>query len=155
MDDRTAPFRPLNSSDAPALAQLHAQSFGRPWSVDSFRDLLPQAGVFGYAYDALGMGGFILCRRVAEEAEILTIAVAPDNRRAGLGYALVRVAQDHCREKGIERLFLEVAEDNQPALALYLKLGFSFIGKRPNYYRTQAGLTMRLDLGAQGETHGT
>jgi ribosomal protein S18 acetylase RimI-like enzyme len=38
---------------------------------------------------------------------------------------------------------------------LYLKLGFSFIGKRPNYYRTQAGLTMRLDLGAQGETHGT
>jgi ribosomal-protein-alanine N-acetyltransferase len=155
MVDGTAQLRPLDLSDAGALAQVHAQSFERAWSVDSFHDLLPQAGVFGYGYEAVILNGFILCRHVAEEAEILTVAVRPDQRRTGLGFGLVCAALDHCRKQGIERFFLEVAENNQPAVALYLKLGFSFIGKRPNYYGAQAGLTMQLDLGTQEEKHGT
>ncbi len=155
MRDWAARLRPLQLRDAAALAHLHGQSFERPWSVDSFRDLLPQAGVFGYGYEEHALCGFILCRRVAEEAEILTIAVRPENRRSGLGYGLVAAAQEECRTQGIQQFFLEVAEANQPALALYRKLGFSLAGKRPNYYGDQAGLTMRLDLGTQGETYGS
>ena len=145
--DKTA-MRLLGLADAAACAQLHDQSFDRPWSHESFARLLPQDGVFGYCFGVAKMSGFILCRLVAEEAEILTIAVAPEYRQRGLGRRLVLAAQEYCLENGVKELFLEVAEQNEPALALYRQLGFYFIGKRPKYYGDQAGLTMRLSLGA-------
>lgn len=128
---------PLTASDelAQGLAALHAEAFDTPWSASAFADLLAQAGV---ALEGEA-GGFILIRTVADEAEILTLAVRPSARRQGLGARLVRAATDRAAASGAARLFLEVAEDNVPARALYGALGFEPAGRRPRYYARTEG----------------
>lgn len=115
---------------AHGLAALHAEAFDASWSASAFADLLGQTGVAlkGEA------DGFILIRTVADEAEILTVAVRPSARRQGLGARLVRAAATHAADSGATRMVLEVAEDNAPARALYGALGFEAAGRRPRYY---------------------
>jgi len=115
---------------AQGLAGLHAEAFYAPWSASAFADLLGQAGV---ALEVEG-DGFILIRTVADEAEILTLAIRPSARRQGLGARLVRAATDRAAALGATRMFLEVAEDNAAARALYGALGFAAAGRRPRYY---------------------
>ena len=116
---------------APHLAELHAQAFASPWAEAAFAELLGQAGVFALTVES---EGFILCRGVADEAEIMTLAVRPDGRRRGLGRVLVEAAGAAARHLGAERLFLEVAQDNTAALALYRGVGFIEVGRRRAYY---------------------
>lgn len=113
------------------LADIHATAFEAPWTAAAFADLLGQTGVFGLA---TGADGFILCRVVADEAEILTLAVRPEARRRGLARALVHAANDAAKVRGSTRLFLEVAEDNTAAIELYRSAGFSSVGRRRGYY---------------------
>ena len=119
---------------APAMAAIHADAFGgpheAPWSADAIAAMLQQTGVFSVA----GRDGFILMRAVAGEAEILTLAVRPAARRAGVGAGLVRAGLEGAAELGATRVFLEVAEDNAAARALYEKAGFVEAGRRPGYY---------------------
>lgn len=119
-------------ADAPALAALHATAFppGAAWSAETFATLLAMEGVVGLQ----APGGFILARRVLDEAEILTLVVHPDQRRQGLGEALVETAALVTAAAGARVMFLEVAADNQPAMALYAKAGFERAGRRPDYY---------------------
>lgn len=123
------------STPADRLAELHATAFDAPWDAATFAALLDQSGVHLIERDA----GFILIRVVADEAEILTLAVRPEARRAGLGLILVKAAADAALDRGASTLFLEVAEDNAPARALYVRAGFSQVGKRPRYYARQGG----------------
>ena len=117
------------------LAAVHATAFDRPWGVAAFAALIGQPGVM-----ALGdADGFILIRAVLDEAEILTLAVRPEARRRGYGRALVEAAAAQARSDGIERLYLEVAEDNTAALALYRATGFAEVGRRPGYYARSDG----------------
>ena len=120
---------------AEGLATLHAEAFDTPWSAAAFADLLNQPGVQLEAE----ADGFILIRTVADEAEILTLAVHPSARRRGLGARLVRAAEARAVAAGAERLFLEVAEDNAAARALYAALGFQPMGRRPRYYARPQG----------------
>ena len=121
--------------DAPVLGAIHAESFHAPWDTAAFEGLLGQAGVFAiHAPD-----GFILCRVVIDEAEILTLAVRPAARRIGLGARLTQAAADFAAQTGAERLFLEVAEDNRAARALYERTGFIQTGRRRNYYAKPDG----------------
>lgn len=121
--------------DSQTLAEVHAKAFDRSWSPQAFSDLLASPGIF-----ALGDGqGFILCRVVLDEAEILTLAVVPAARRAGLGGDLVRAAASVAADRGAERLFLEVADDNAAARALYVGLGFEPSGRRRGYYARAGG----------------
>lgn len=115
---------------AGTLAAIHAEAFDAPWPASAFAGLLDQPGVVLEA----GGDGFILIRVVADEAEILTLAVRPSARRAGLGVRLTRVAAHRSWSAGARRLFLEVAEDNVAALALYARMGFGLAGRRPRYY---------------------
>jgi len=97
--------------------------------------LLEQDGVIGVWH----ADGFILCRVVADEAEILMLAVRPDARRSGLGRRLTEAAADVCMTRGAERLFLEVAEDNMAARMLYVRAGFVEVGRRRAYYARPDG----------------
>lgn len=117
------------------LAEIHATAFERPWDAATFESLCGQAGVF-----ALGdPDGFILIRTVADEAEILTLAVRPGARRRGVGAELVLAGAAAARSAGASRLFLEVAEDNTAALALYRSAGFVEDGRRKGYYPRKDG----------------
>lgn len=124
---------------AARLAAIHAAAFAgphdTPWSADAFADLLGQAGVF--AVEA--SDGFILMRAVADEAEILTLAVRPAARRGGLGGRLVGEGVLAAAARGAARVFLEVAEDNAPARGLYAGAGFVEAGRRPGYYAAPGG----------------
>lgn len=125
----------LGPETARRLADLHAQAFEAPWSVGAFAALLDQAGVFAMATD----DGFILIRVVADEAEILTLAVRPLARQRGLGHALVETGAAEAERRGAVRLFLEVAEDNKAARALYDRAGFVEAGRRARYYAQADG----------------
>lgn len=117
------------------LAEVHATAFDRPWDAATFEGLCGQTGV-----EALGDGdGFILIRTVAGESEILTLAVRPEQRRRGLGHSLVEAAALAARNLGAEQMFLEVAEDNAAALALYRRAGFEAAGRRRGYYPRETG----------------
>lgn len=120
---------------AEGLAEIHAEAFDAPWSVDAFAALLAQPGVRLEAETE----GFVLIRVAADEAEILTLAVRPSARRQGMASRLVRKAAASAERDGAERLFLDVAEDNGPARALYARLGFEAAGRRPRYYARAEG----------------
>jgi ribosomal-protein-alanine N-acetyltransferase len=120
------------------LAALHARAFTtpRPWSEAEFAALLADPLAFLLVE---GDAGFLLGRAVAGEAELLTIAVLPEARRLGLGRRLVGRFIYQARLRGADSAFLEVAEDNAAARALYLAAGFAEAGRRRGYYRTPEG----------------
>ena len=118
-----------------ALAALHAEAFETPWDAASLTALLDSPGVFAVEQP----DGFILIRVVADEAEILTLAVRPAARRSGLGGRRVEAAVVRAAALGAERMFLEVAEDNVAARALYARSGFVEAGRRRGYYARSDG----------------
>jgi ribosomal-protein-alanine N-acetyltransferase len=145
-------LEPLTVADSAAVAVLHQEDFVRPWSDGEFEALLEQDTVFGYGAREVGHGnerpiGFVLARLVAGEAEILTIAVARTHRRQGLGWQLLDAVLRELHAQRAEALFLEVDETNIGAIALYRRMGFRQVGKRPGYYQSDRGaLVMRRDL---------
>ena len=123
------------------MADIHAQSFDRAWpeldmAVHINRDLC-----FGLN-DPLS--SFIIIRAADTQAEVLTIATHPDHRGQGKGSELLAGALQSLKSNGITTLFLEVAEDNAPAQALYRRAGFDAIGRRPAYYRRAKGRVAAL-----------
>jgi ribosomal-protein-alanine N-acetyltransferase len=131
------------------LAALHAEAFETPWDAAALSALLASPGVFAVEQP----DGFILIRVVADEAEILTLAVRPVARRSGLGARLVEAAVVRAAALGAERMFLEVAEDNVAARALYARAGFHEAGRRRGYYSRNDGsredaLVLALNLTA-------
>lgn len=119
------------------LAAIHAACFTdapRPWSAAEITALAAAPGGFLIEQP----GGFVLGRALAGEAELLTIAVAPEARRQGLGTALLAAFTAAAAARGAETAFLEVAADNAPALALYLGAGWHETGRRRGYYRPRA-----------------
>ncbi|MHC3126287.1 alanine acetyltransferase [Brevundimonas sp. GN22] len=117
------------------LAAIHQEAFDVPWSEQAFAELLASPGV-QLAGDERG---FILTRTVAGEAEVLTVAVRPDFRRQGLGHQLMAEAIVCSAALGAERMFLEVAQSNVAAIALYKSRGFEQVGLRKNYYQRADG----------------
>jgi [ribosomal protein S18]-alanine N-acetyltransferase len=114
------------------LAAVHAAAMdtGRAWSAAEFADLLRSPGCFAVG-DARAI---VLGRAVAGEAELLTIAVKPEHRRAGLGGALLDAFEAEAVARDASVAFLEVAADNAPAIALYLRHGYAEAGRRNGYY---------------------
>jgi ribosomal-protein-alanine N-acetyltransferase len=147
-------LRPLQSDHADQCAALHAACFAHSWSAQEFETLLASAAVSGEAaVDPASddLRGFILTRRAADEAEILTIAVDVALRRRGVGRALLANHLSRLPMLGAKKLFLEVEQENAAAIALYARFGFREVGQRPGYYRKNDGtaataLVLRRDL---------
>ncbi|MEK7431313.1 MAG: ribosomal protein S18-alanine N-acetyltransferase [Pseudomonadota bacterium] len=138
--------------EAGELARVHAAAFDHGWSAAEITELLDGPGGFALLVEDAALVAFILCRAIAGEAEILTLAVDPAARRRGFARALVEAAAGAARIAGAETMFLEVADDNAAAIGLYEVAGFARAGLRRGYYdRGPQGyadaLVMRLDLG--------
>ncbi|MGB3315083.1 MAG: ribosomal protein S18-alanine N-acetyltransferase [Albidovulum sp.] len=119
------------------LAAIHGAAFTtpRPWSAAEIADLLAGPGVFLITEP----GGFLIGRAIADEAEVLTVAVLPDIRGQGLGTNLVATFLGEARARGAATAFLEVAADNLAARTLYARAGFAETGRRRHYYTTNGG----------------
>ncbi len=131
---------PVGPAAAELLAAIHAQAVVPPWDAAAIGALMDSPGVLGLVSgEPSAPTGLVMVRTVADEAEILTLAVLPPSRRGGVGAALMRAALDGAAAMGARRVFLEVAEDNHPAAGLYARLGFAEVGRRRDYYRAAGG----------------
>ena len=133
------------------LAAAHATAFTetRSWNADEFASLLadPKCFVTG------SITSFVLMRVIADEAEVLTLATAPDERRKGLARAALAQGETESAKRGARFVFLEVAEDNTAARALYTSCGYTQVGRRAGYYAPKNGaaiaaLVLRKDISA-------
>jgi tRNA threonylcarbamoyladenosine biosynthesis protein TsaB len=123
---------------ASLLAELHAQSFDKPWTAAALTGMMDAPGMQAViaAMDGRTIG-FGLFRQAADECEILTLCVNPPYRRQGVAKALVGRQLARLSALGARRAFLEVAESNGPARHLYAGLGFTEAGLRRNYYQRE------------------
>ncbi len=116
------------------MSSAFSPSFGEGWTRSQCAGILPMAGVtLTIAQDQDGGIGFALARSVADEAELLLIAVDPGSQGRGVGHSLLDQFVTTARSGGAHRLHLEVRDGN-PAVGLYLAAGFVHAGRRRNYY---------------------
>ncbi|HEY7579033.1 MAG TPA: GNAT family N-acetyltransferase [Acetobacteraceae bacterium] len=130
---------------AAALAAIHAAAFppAEAWGADAISLQLALPGGFGLIDRR---GGMLLGRIVTDEAEVLTLAVAPSARRQGVATGLLREARSLVAARGAMAIFLEVAAGNAAALALYRREGFAQVGRRRRYYADGSdAVVMRMD----------
>lgn len=136
--------------DGAPLSALHRKCFADGWEDASLDDILAMPGVIGWIVCMASEGempvaaGFMLCRHVADEAEVLSIGVLPAWRSQGLGGALLEKAITTLRSLQVRRLFLEVSVFNAAAIALYRKCGFYDVGRRPHYYDSKTDALVLL-----------
>lgn len=133
-----APLR--DSGQAAALARLHATAFARPWDAHEFERMLCERSTETHALWRNGaLQGFILSRKAGDEAEILTVVLAPPARGGGLGHRLLREHLSQLASSGVRSVHLEVDEGNAAALRLYARHGFRQVGERTGYYARADG----------------
>lgn len=142
-------IRPAYPADAEALSLIERRCFSDPWTEQGFREALGSPGGFGLVADGpRGIQGYLLGRGIADEGEVLNLAVRPDRRRQGVGAALLGAGLSHFGTHGVRAVFLEVRASNQAAQRLYQSRGFLAVAQRPRYYRNppEDALVLRLRL---------
>lgn len=143
-------LRPVGAEATALLAALHGAAFpsAEAWSADAIALMLGLAGAMALvAVEAGKPVGFGLARVVADEAELLTLAVLPGARRRGCARALLAGLAARCAVRGATALFIDVSEANMPARALYDAVGACVVGRRQRYYRDGTdALVLRLEL---------
>ncbi|RJF90391.1 ribosomal protein S18-alanine N-acetyltransferase [Sphingomonas cavernae] len=113
--------------------------YGEAWNAAQCAAVIGGPGIWLLVAELDGRpAGFALTRAVLDEAELLLIAVHPEARRHGVGATLLDAVLDGCRQRSVNRVFLEVRAHN-PAIALYTAFNFSKVGERCNYYRGADG----------------
>ena len=126
----------MDGSHVAAVAALEAVCFSDPWSEKSIAYELTNPLSLWLVAEVDGVvAGYIGSQTVPPESDVMNVAVSPEYRRQGLGEALVNALVEALKAAGNESLTLEVRASNASAIALYQKLGFETVGKRPNYYR--------------------
>lgn len=143
-------LRALRESDLNAVMAIEVRGYPYPWTRGIFLDCL-RAGYPGLALEQGGvLVGYAMLSIAAEEAHLLNICVDPLTQSRGLGRGLLRAIVRLARDRGAQRVFLEVRPSNAPALALYHSEGFNEIGRRPRYYPAADGredaLVMAIEL---------
>jgi [ribosomal protein S18]-alanine N-acetyltransferase len=142
-------FAEARPRDAAEIAALHAASFGRGWGEDEVQRLLLDGAVVTHrATIRHTLVGFIMSRIAIDEAEILSVAIAPARRGRGLSRPLLDFHLRTLAGRAIRAVFLEVDDHNAPARRLYARAGFHEVARRQGYYETGAtALVLRRDLG--------
>lgn len=133
--DADLPIRPLRSNDSAAMSRLEVMCpEAAHWGEESYRQI-GESGLRGFAAGESGsLVAFILIRVVADEMEILNMAVEPAARRKGIASRLLEEALRNGGESAPARAYLEVRESNAGARAFYMFMGFVESGRRKDYY---------------------
>ena len=140
---------PMNETHVSAVAELEKLCFSAPWSERSIASELQNEYSLWLVEERDGVAvAYVGSQSCPPEADVMNVAVAPAFRRQGIGEGLMVALMDALRDKGMESLTLEVRASNSPAIALYDRLGFTEVGRRPNYYTDpgEDALIMRKEL---------
>lgn len=125
----------MQTAHVAQIAALEQQCFSDPWSVNSIASELENPlSLWLVALDGETVAGYVGSQAVLGEADMMNLAVNPDYRRCGVAQKLVSALLQELAHCGNYSLTLEVRASNEPAKALYEKLGFQKVGVRPRYY---------------------
>jgi len=143
--DSQVRLRPGNSTDLDDVMEVMDSAFGRrfgeAWTRSQCAGILPMVGVdLVIASDPASARtiGFSLSRTVADESELLLLAVLPNEQRRGIGGRLLDDFLNRARDQGVGRVHLEVRDGNR-AVDMYRAAGFRPVGRRRNYYHAPDG----------------
>ena len=129
-------YEKMNDIHVSQIAELEKLCFSDPWSEKSIAtELTSKLSCWLVAMEGNCVVGYVGSQSVLGESDMMNIAVHPDHRRKGVAEALVMSLIEELTRRGNHCLMLEVRPSNAPAIALYEKLGFRQVGRRPNYYR--------------------
>ena len=127
---------PMRRCHVPQVAALEKACFSAPWSEQSVAgELSNPLSVWLVCVEKDRVLGYVGSQTVLGETDMMNVAVSPDARRRGIGEKLILELVERLKERDSHCLTLEVRASNAPAIALYEKLGFTQVGRRPNYYR--------------------
>lgn len=141
-------IRKMHEQDLPEVLKIAGQSFSMPWSLKSFKsELLNPQSILKVAELNGEIAGYVVLRKILDEAEILSIAVKPEMRRKGIATELLKNALEEIKDS-VKACFLEVRVSNKQAISFYEKIGFRKAGMRKKYYLLpeEDAILMRLDL---------
>ena len=135
----TFTVRAITPDEIPRLLdrvmEIETESFSVPWRREDFTSPVPGTTLAG-VFDGGGvLFGYGCISRIGDEADILNLAVDPNERRRGAGRAILDFLLSSAEEGGARRCFLEVRSSNRAASALYASRGFYPVAVRRNYYR--------------------
>lgn len=136
-------LRHATLADVEKVAELELTCFtSDPWPRQSFESFIDRPGVTFLVAEDPGPGegivGYAVLIQVADEAELLNLAVARDARRSGIGSSLLQSLLEAAARDGVGTVYLEVRESNAAARALYEAHGFVEVGRRRAYYQRPA-----------------
>ena len=141
--------RDFRAEDATAASEILREAReAASWSSQALLEFMPLPGAVALMSERAGRStGFVLGRLVADEAEVLNLAVREQFRRQGEGRALLEELLRRFAESGVSRVFLEVRESNRDAIGFYERMGFRRSGRREGYYREpqEAALVFEKD----------
>ena len=130
----------VSMDDLEPILAIEKHSFQCPWGRISFEGELSSQNALSYVVKSARTDGeeqiiaYAFLRRVLDELHILKIAVVPARRGEGIATWILNSCFTNGSQQGLKTVYLEVRPSNNPAVALYEKLGFRVTGRRPDYY---------------------
>ena len=134
-------IRTVGRDHAKQLAQLHKSCFAKGWSYLEFESFFERAGVFAAVafHKQKGEVGFLLCWKIEDQCDLLSMGVLPDYRRDGVGIMLLEYALEYAADLGAKAMVLEVNVNNTAGQTLYEQHGFEKFSVRKDYYSNLDG----------------
>lgn len=132
-------IRKMCADDIASVTAIESGCFERPWNDTMIGKELANADSLCLVIQDENVSAFLIAHRIADEMELMRIAVVPEKRRHGYGRMLLGALIQTHRE---QRIILEVDESNSAAIRLYESFDFIVSGKRPRYYGDKAALLM-------------
>ncbi len=121
----------LSEKDFLEIYKIEKASFRHPWKEGMF---FSPSQKFVLAFENKKIIGYICFSTVIDECHILNVAVSPRFREKGIAQKMFEFLFELGKKKNFNFYYLEVSENNLPAISLYKKLGFKTLGKRKKYY---------------------
>jgi [ribosomal protein S18]-alanine N-acetyltransferase len=131
-------LRSLRREDIAAVVEIETEAFSTPWKPETFAGLIDREAVELIVMEDADRRviGYAVLWCILEQGELANLALATSRRGQGLGAMLLRHVMRTAKDRGVERLFLEVRASNQRAIDLYAGFGFTDVGLRRGYYES-------------------